>query len=44
VGRDHRRWYDGQRPDLFAGALKAAKKRLDPKGMFNPGVLIDPES
>jgi alkyldihydroxyacetonephosphate synthase len=43
VGRDHRRWYDRQRPDLFARALTAAKKRLDPKGMLNPGVLIDPE-
>jgi alkyldihydroxyacetonephosphate synthase len=44
VGRDHRRWYDRQRPDLFAQALIAAKKRLDPKGMLNPGVLVDPES
>jgi alkyldihydroxyacetonephosphate synthase len=44
VGRDHRRWYDRQRPDLFAHALIAAKRRLDPKGMLNPGVLIDPES
>ena len=44
VGRDHRRWYDRQRPDLFAQALIAAKKRLDPKGMLNPGVLVDPAS
>ena len=44
VGRDHRRWYDRQRPELFAQALIAAKKRLDPKGMLNPGVLVDPES
>ena len=44
VGRDHRRWYDRQRPDLFAQALVAAKRRLDPKGMLNPGVLIDPEN
>ena len=42
VGRDHRRWYDRQRPELFAQALIAAKKRLDPKGMLNPGVLFDP--
>ena len=42
VGRDHRRWYDQQRPDLFAGALLAAKKSLDPRGMLNPGVLVDP--
>jgi alkyldihydroxyacetonephosphate synthase len=43
VGRDHRRWYDRQRPELFAQALVAAKKRLDPKGMLNPGVLVDPD-
>jgi alkyldihydroxyacetonephosphate synthase len=42
VGRDHRPWYDRQRPDLFAVALRAAKRALDPKAMMNPGVLIDP--
>jgi alkyldihydroxyacetonephosphate synthase len=41
VGRDHRRWYDAQRPDLFAEALRAAKHALDPAGVLNPGVLID---
>jgi alkyldihydroxyacetonephosphate synthase len=43
VGRDHRPWYDRQRPALFAAALRAAKKELDPQGMLNPGVLIDPK-
>ena len=42
VGRDHRPWYDRQRPDLFARALRAAKAELDPGGILNPGVLIDP--
>ena len=42
VGRDHRPWYDRQRPDLFADALRAAKNSLDPAGVMNPGVLIDP--
>ncbi len=42
VGRDHRPWYDRQRPELFATALRAAKKALDPRGVLNPGVLIDP--
>ncbi len=42
VGRDHRRWYDRQRPGLFARALSAAKETLDPAGILNPGVLLDP--
>ncbi len=33
---------DRQRPELFATALRAAKRELDPQGMLNPGVLIDP--
>jgi alkyldihydroxyacetonephosphate synthase len=42
VGRDHRRWYDRQRPEPFAIALRAAKAALDPTGVCNPGVLLDP--
>jgi alkyldihydroxyacetonephosphate synthase len=42
VGRDHRSWYDRQRPELFAAALRAAKRAVDPQGLLNPGVLIDP--
>ncbi len=42
VGRDHRPWYDRQRPDPFAAALRAAKAELDPAGRLNPGVLVDP--
>jgi alkyldihydroxyacetonephosphate synthase len=42
VGRYHRPWYDRQRPDLFAEALRGAKRALDPAGVMNPGVLIDP--
>jgi alkyldihydroxyacetonephosphate synthase len=40
VGRDHRPWYDRQRPDQFAAALAGAKSALDPVGVMNPGVLI----
>ncbi len=41
VGRDHRPWYDRQRPEPFATALRAAKAALDPDGALNPGVLVD---
>ena len=42
VGRDHREWYDRQRPEPFAAALRAAKGALDPASRLNPGVLLDP--
>jgi len=42
VGRMHRPQYDRQRPDLFAEALRAAKSAVDPGGILNPGVLLDP--
>jgi alkyldihydroxyacetonephosphate synthase len=42
VGRDHRPWYDRQRPAPFAAGLRAAKAELDPAAILNPGVLIDP--
>ena len=42
VGRDHRPWYDRQRPEPFAAALRGAKAAVDPRGIMNPGVLIDP--
>jgi len=42
VGRDHRPWYDLQRPEPFAAALRGAKSAVDPHGILNPGVLIDP--
>jgi len=42
VGRDHRRWYDRQRPGPFAAAMRAAKDALDPDSLLNPGVLWEP--
>ena len=42
VGRLHRPWYDQQRPEPFAEALRAAKRAVDPNWVLNPGVLIDP--
>jgi alkyldihydroxyacetonephosphate synthase len=41
VGRDHRHWYDKQRPELYMEALRAAKYTFDPRGILNPGVLFD---
>ncbi|MFL5839009.1 MAG: FAD-binding oxidoreductase [Thermoleophilaceae bacterium] len=40
VGRDHRPWYDRQRPEPFAQALRAAKAALDRNWVLNPGALI----
>jgi alkyldihydroxyacetonephosphate synthase len=42
VGRDHRRWYLREVPPLFTGALRGAKGVLDPAGVMNPGVLLEP--
>jgi alkyldihydroxyacetonephosphate synthase len=40
VGRDHRPWYDRQRPEPFGAALRAVKRELDPAGILNPGILV----
>ena len=40
VGRDHMPWYERQHPQAFTAALAAAKARLDPAGILNPGVLV----
>ena len=42
VGRDHRRWYVREMPELFVGALRGAKADLDPAGIMNPGALLQP--
>jgi alkyldihydroxyacetonephosphate synthase len=42
VGRDHRSGYERQTSPLFREALAGAKASLDPGGILNPGVLIDP--
>jgi alkyldihydroxyacetonephosphate synthase len=41
VGRDHRPYYDRQRPDAFAAALRGAKAAVDPAGIMNPGIHVD---
>ena len=43
VGRTHRPWYERERPEPFALALRGAKRAVDPDGLLNPGVLLAPE-
>ncbi|MDK1348133.1 FAD-binding oxidoreductase [Streptomyces sp. 378] len=40
VGTDHRDWYVREATDLGVAALTAVKRRLDPDGLLNPGVLL----
>jgi alkyldihydroxyacetonephosphate synthase len=42
VGVDHREFYAQEVGDLAVGALRALKAELDPRGILNPGVLIEP--
>ncbi|MFF8594644.1 FAD-binding oxidoreductase [Streptomyces sp. NPDC015220] len=42
VGTDHRDWYLREAGPLGADALRAVKRRLDPAGLLNPGVLLPP--
>lgn len=43
VGIDHAHWMSAEKGELGIGMLQAAKDRLDPQGIMNPGKLI-PES
>ena len=42
VGRDHRSGYEAEVPALWRAAFAGAKQVLDPQGIMNPGVLLDP--
>jgi alkyldihydroxyacetonephosphate synthase len=42
VGRDHHRWYLREVPQLFTAALGGAEAALNPAGIMNPGVLMQP--
>ena len=40
VGRLHRPWWEKERSPLFGSVLSAAKEKLDPCGILNPGCLL----
>jgi alkyldihydroxyacetonephosphate synthase len=40
VGRDHRPWITAEAGPLGIEVLRAAKERLDPAGIMNPGKLL----
>ncbi len=40
VGRDHAPWMRAEVGDLGIELLRAAKERLDPRGVMNPGKLL----
>jgi alkyldihydroxyacetonephosphate synthase len=40
IGRDHRQWRPAETGQLGIEVLRAAKERLDPAGIMNPGKLL----
>jgi alkyldihydroxyacetonephosphate synthase len=40
IGRDHARWMEAEVGGLGIELLRAAKERLDPTGIMNPGKLL----
>jgi alkyldihydroxyacetonephosphate synthase len=44
VGRVHRDWYEEETPEEYRAALRAAKDRLDPEWVMNPGALLDDDA
>jgi alkyldihydroxyacetonephosphate synthase len=42
VGRDHAPWMAAEVGELGVEVLRAAKERLDPAGIMNPGKLLPP--
>jgi len=40
VGVDHARWLPAELGELGIGMIGAAKDRLDPEGIMNPGKLL----
>jgi alkyldihydroxyacetonephosphate synthase len=42
IGRDHAPWMQAEVGELGVELLRAAKARLDPRGIMNPGKLLPP--
>jgi alkyldihydroxyacetonephosphate synthase len=40
IGRDHRQWMRAEVGELGLDLIRAAKERLDPAGIMNPGKLL----
>jgi alkyldihydroxyacetonephosphate synthase len=40
VGRDHARWMRAEVGEMGLELIRAAKERLDPAGIMNPGKLL----
>jgi alkyldihydroxyacetonephosphate synthase len=40
IGRDHRQWLTAESGKLGVEVVRAAKERLDPAGIMNPGKLL----
>ncbi len=40
IGRDHTPWMEDEVGELGVAVLRAAKARLDPDGIMNPGKLL----
>jgi alkyldihydroxyacetonephosphate synthase len=40
VGRDHRPWLATEKGELGLDMIESVRRRLDPEGLMNPGVLL----
>jgi alkyldihydroxyacetonephosphate synthase len=40
IGRDHAPWMPAEIGDVAIDLIRAAKQRLDPVGIMNPGKLL----
>jgi alkyldihydroxyacetonephosphate synthase len=41
IGSDHLRWMRAEHGEVAVGALRVLKAELDPRGVMNPGKLLE---